>query len=126
MKPHQGHSFSRVIKGFRWTRDGVTLESVFTVEVELDQVSTGFRDRMKEEAARRKSATDGAYYFVACFESGEQASAFLKAVGMDAGGDLFIDGRALADRTGVRLPKSNLRFNLGRKPDPKLSALVRR
>jgi hypothetical protein len=30
-KPHQGHSFSRVIKGFRWTRGGVTLVSAFTI-----------------------------------------------------------------------------------------------
>jgi hypothetical protein len=96
------------------------------VKAELDQVSTGFRERMKEEAARAKSATDGSYYFVACFESGEQATAFLTGVGMDAGGDLFVDGRALADRMGIKLPASNLRFNPGRKPDPKLSALVHR
>jgi hypothetical protein len=29
-KPHRGHSFSCVIKGFHRTRGGVTLESVFT------------------------------------------------------------------------------------------------
>jgi hypothetical protein len=30
-KPHQGHSFSRVINGFRWTRGRVTPESVLTI-----------------------------------------------------------------------------------------------
>lgn len=97
-------------------------------DVELGQIQAGFRDRMKAEAERFKSATDAGYYFVVAFESGEQAGAFLASVGVTPtnGGDLYIDGRVLADCMGIALPKADVRYNPGALPDRKLTALVRK
>lgn len=94
---------------------------------ELDQVAAGFRERAANEAARRQAATDGGRYFVMCFASSDQVDAFLRAVKVDKrDGDLFVDGRKVADRLGIEMPPDPPRsFKLGRL-DPKLSAMVRK
>ena len=94
-------------------------------EVELDQLAVGFRERMKAAMARKASATGTGYYFVVAFESTEQAGAVLQALGLKPDG-LFVDGREVADRLSVELPKADISYNPGAKPSPKLAALVRR
>lgn len=97
------------------------------VEKELSELHAGFRSRMKEEANRFKTATDGSYYFVAAFESGDQCTAFLAACGVKIGeGDLFVDGRILADAMGVKLPVVPKPPTYAPRQDKRLSALVRR
>jgi len=97
---------------------------------ELTQVQSGFRERMAAESKRRKSATDPSYYFVVAFESGEQAAAFLQGVGMSSSqtgqGELFIDGRAMADRLKIALPKAETSLNPSPRIDRDWSALVRK
>ena len=92
---------------------------------ELTDVQAGFRERMKQEQERFLTATDSSYYFSVVFESGEQASAFLQAVGLDGDGDLFIDGRELADVFGVELPEANVNFKRQFGPDKKLAKLAK-
>lgn len=95
-------------------------------EIELDAIQAGFRDRAKQEAERFKNATDSTYYFCVVFESGDQASAFLAGVGHPrSAGDLFIDGRELADRLGIALPAADIRYNTSSKIDAKLKRLAR-
>lgn len=94
-------------------------------KAELGQLETGFRERMKVEQARKAGATDTGYYFVVAFESGEQAGAVLQALGLRPDG-LFVDGREMADRLGVELPKADIAYNPGAKPSAKLAGLVRR
>lgn len=91
---------------------------------EIGELEKGFRERMRQEQDRFSNATGGGYYFVAVFETEEQCSAFLKGVGLDKGGDLFVDGRALADRVSVDIPAGAASFNTSAKIDPKLSRLV--
>lgn len=110
--------------------DGFPGDPEGDVAHELDSVKAGFRDRAKNEADRFKNATDGGYYFVAVFETSEQVTAYLKAIGMSqdqtGAGDLFIDGRAMADRQRIAIPAASVRYNAEPKIDPKLSSLARR
>lgn len=93
----------------------------------LDSVQSGFRERMAAEAARFKRATDASYYFVVVCETGAQADVLLDALGGERkAGDLFVDGRAVADHLGVDLPKADLVPRKAPKIDPRLSRLVRR
>jgi hypothetical protein len=91
---------------------------------ELGAVEIGFRERMKEEAERFKGATGSDFYFVAVFDDGDQATAFLKGAGFTGGGDLFIDGRKLADAMGIELPASQVTARKIGKPDAKLVRLA--
>ena len=93
---------------------------------ELGAVEKGFRERMREEADRFKGATASDFYTCVVFDDGEQCTAFLKALGLDKGGDLFVDGRVLADKLGIELPKSQLNTAAPRKSkiDPKLTRLA--
>lgn len=55
--------------------------------------------------------TDRSYYFSVVFDAGNQARAFLDALRVEGklmqSGDLYIDGRALADALGIQLPEPN-------------------
>ena len=95
---------------------------------ELNQLHAGFRARKDAEALRFKNATDTGYYFVVVFETREQAQVALNAMGCtpNNGGDLYVDGRALAEKLGVELPKSEMVYKPLPRPDKKLGALVRR
>lgn len=97
-------------------------------KTELNQLRTGFMKRAKQEAERFKTATGTDYYTVVVFDDGAQCSAFLKAVGMhnQRSGDLYIDGRILADQLGIRLPEARTVFNPTPRIDSKLKGLVRK
>ena len=95
------------------------------VAQELTEMQQGFRDRKAAEDARYKTATDLDYYTVIAFESGTQCDAFLAYFGIGrADGSLFVDGRKLADKLGIELPKADLRPL--KKIDPRLARLVKR
>ena len=91
---------------------------------ELDEMQIAFRARAKQEAERFKNTTDSTYYFCMVFESGEQASAFLAGIGYTGKGDLFIDGREVAQSMGIDLPKAEIRYNISEKTDKKLTRLA--
>jgi hypothetical protein len=93
-------------------------------KAEADQIQAGFRERMAAEADRFQTATEGDYYSVVMFASGEQCRAFCAALGQDGG--LFIDGRVLADRLGIELPPAKIMSNPSPRIDPKLAKLVRK
>lgn len=89
---------------------------------ELDAIQSGFRDRLKGEADRFKVATGSNYCFCVVFDDGDQADAFLNAVGVGKSeSDLFVDGRKLADRLGIAIPESKLVLGRKFKVDGKLA-----
>lgn len=104
------------------------LESTSDIEADsaadIGAIAAGFRERAKQEAERFKTATATDYYTCLVFQSGEQLTAFLRAVGVGSPGDMFIDGLELADRLGVELPKASVPTNISSKIDPKLARLT--
>jgi hypothetical protein len=74
---------------------------------ELDAVQQGFRDRTKREDERFRLATDSEYWFVLCFKSREDKEAFLKAAGLMAVGDKYLDGYAVAHVLGIVMPSTD-------------------
>lgn len=97
-----------------------------SVQIELTEIQRGFRERMAAEAERYKTATDGSYYAVVCFETGAQCDAFFNYFGIGRGeGSLFVDGRPMADKLGIQLPAADLRPTVNR-INPKLAAMARK
>lgn len=76
-------------------------------ETNADQeVSAALAAILKERAERQeiyRLQTDVNYWFAVCFQSVEQKEAFLKAVGWDDLGLIYLDGLALAPRLGVTI-----------------------
>ena len=68
----------------------------------------GNKRRAAATAAVWKRTTDRSFYFCVVFDSGGQAKAFLDALRLQGklmqDGDLFIDGRNLADALGIKIP----------------------
>lgn len=94
---------------------------------EVEAVRIGIVERMKKDAARKKAAVAADDYFVVAFESGEQATAFLRAVRYDKPDDAFIDGTMLAKLLNIELPAAvNQRRALKTVHDTGLSSLVTR
>jgi hypothetical protein len=76
---------------------------------ELDALAQGFRDRTKREDERFRLATDSEYWFALCFKSREDKEAFLKAAGLMAVGDKYLDGYAVARVLGIDMPSTDTR-----------------
>lgn len=76
-------------------------------ETNADQeVSAALAAILKERAESQeiyRLQTDVNYYFTVCFQSVEQKEAFLKAVGWDDLGLIYLDGLTLASRLGVTI-----------------------
>lgn len=75
-----------------------------------------------------KRTTDRQFYFVCVFDAGNQARAFLESLKL-AGhltqdGDRFIDGRALADSLGIKIPEPEYPMTVNLK-EPKASRTKR-
>ncbi|WP_240690694.1 hypothetical protein [Amycolatopsis sp. CFH S0078] len=68
---------------------------------ELTALQRGFRDRAKREAERFRLATDSEYWIAVCFKSREDKERFLRAAGLLAIGDKYMDGYAVARVLGV-------------------------
>lgn len=73
---------------------------------EVTALQQAFRDRSKQEAARFTDATDTGFYTCVVFSNRAQNDAFLAAIGKLGKGDLYIDGRDLAEFMGIELPAS--------------------
>lgn len=80
---------------------------------------------MKDAKARLDRDTAADDYFVLCFETGEQAVAFLRAIGYKHTADRFIDGTIIAELLKIELPKPTARMKLLKTDhDQKLVSLV--
>lgn len=90
---------------------------------ELNGIRIGFVERAKREKARFELVTDSEYWFAACFQTRDQKEKFLKALGIIADGDKYIDGTKLADRLGIDIGPL-VEFPQTRKIDKKLVALA--
>ena len=77
-------------------------------KLEITEVATSFRARMKEEAARRKSATDSEYWCCLVFQSREQVEAFVQSTKWAKHDAKYIDGRIAARALGIALPPDGL------------------
>lgn len=70
----------------------------------------GFKDRIKQENARRSFATDSEYWCCLYFHSRAQKDQFLKAVGWFDLGDKYVDGGKVAEKLGIALDAANVTF----------------
>jgi hypothetical protein len=94
-------------------------------QVELSQLQSGFRERMKVEADRFKQATTVDHYFIVVCNSGQQAEALMKGLGVDPN-KIMADGRIIANNMGIAIPPDPAPVRLTRKVDARLQGLVRR
>jgi hypothetical protein len=90
---------------------------------EVKAVESSIMARLKADAKRKEIATSAEYYFVVCFEDGNQASTFLKALKYPDDNAAFIDGTILADILNIELPVAEKMKPL-REPDRALARLV--
>ncbi len=82
---------------------------------EIKQLRKAMQEARAQEAARFDMVYDVGYFFTIVFEGSEQATAFLKGIGYQLQGDVFIDGRVLAELMGIDLPKiEGMPYNPGR------------
>jgi len=63
----------------------------------------GFKDRAAAEQQRLIEVTDSEYWVCMCFQTREQKDEFLAKLNLDALGDKYIDGMAVAKILGVTL-----------------------
>ncbi len=75
---------------------------------EMVAMSTGFKERAQQEAARFELATDSEFWFAVAFQSREQKEAFLAAMQWLQNGDKYLNGVALADQMGIDIPQVQL------------------
>lgn len=91
---------------------------------ELSEMDIAFREMRKKEYEQSKLNNDTKYYFVVVFDNGAQADAFIEQAGMKGQPDLFVDGRALADRLGFTLPEAEKQAPFKDRIDRRLASLV--
>lgn len=84
---------------------------------DLDELSKGFRERMKMENHRFLHSTDSEFWACLCFETREQKEAFLTAIDVICYGDKYIDGKKVAEKLKINLPKSDITYNISDKVD---------
>jgi hypothetical protein len=94
------------------------------IREEVDVVKIGMVERMKADNQRKKLATAADDYFVLAFESGDQATAFLRAIGYPSDADRFIDGTIVAEQLKIKLPAAPKQHKLKSDHDRKLTRLV--
>lgn len=101
----------------------VDIEKV--AEDEISEVLAGFKQRAKNEDARKEGAIDSEFWFCLYFQTREQKDEFLAKIGWDDIGDKYIDGMEAAEAVGITLesfipPMPQIRI------DQKLAALAQR
>jgi hypothetical protein len=94
-------------------------------KVELTQVQAGFRERMAVEKARFARETTVDHYFIVVCNSGQQAEALMKGLGVDPN-KVMADGRIIANNMGIAIPPDPAPARLTRKVDARLQGLVRK
>jgi hypothetical protein len=67
----------------------------------MDRVAEGFINADQRKLDDYRAMVSGDFYFVVCFQSGDQKYEFLDKAGMTHLGDLYIDGLKLAKLLGV-------------------------
>jgi len=73
--------------------------------VAMSATLAALKKRREDENASRALTTDGAFYCVLIFDTRDQKMAWLKAKGLDQEGDIFVDGRKVADVDGIAIPE---------------------
>lgn len=76
------------------------------MKAEVGALHNAMVDRLKADKKRKEAAVAGDDYFTVAFESGEQATAFLRGIGYPQFNDMIIDGLILAELLGIELPKA--------------------
>lgn len=76
---------------------------------EMDEVSKGFRERMKAENERFRDMCDTEYWFCVCFTSRAQKEELLRALRMDPD-EKYVDGREMAKAVRKALRTPDLEF----------------
>lgn len=71
---------------------------------EVSLALAGLKAREKREALRVGDATDSEFWCAFAFETREHKEAFLRALGLLAMGDKYLDGHAVAQKMNVELP----------------------
>lgn len=79
---------------------------------------------MKVEAERFKQATTVDHYFVVVCNSGQQAEALMRGLGVDPS-KIMADGRIIAKNMKIEIPPDPEPVKLARKVDARLQRLVR-
>ena len=102
----------------------LTGEVMDDVKTTVTAAENAVREARERERLRMELTGDGAFYFVAVFDTRDQKMAYLKARGLDKDGDIYIDGRAMADQEGIKIPDVKVKMPGFMKPDRKLSELV--
>lgn len=75
------------------------------VQVITSAALEALKKRRADEQASMDLTTDGAFYFCAIFDTRDQKMAFLRALGLSEQGDIYVDGRKLADKMGIEIPE---------------------
>ena len=78
---------------------------------ELKAIQSAFKRRVQNEKHNISKRFDTEYWFCAVFEDRAQKEAFLAALDLLDAGDKYVDGRALAHRLDIKLPKSRMRYD---------------
>ncbi len=96
--------------------------------VVLKASEKAIRDARANEQAIMQLTQDADFYFVSVFDSRDQKKAFLAGVrakyGVGFPGDIYIDGRLLADALGIEIPDVKTKMPGLFKVDKKLAALA--
>jgi hypothetical protein len=93
-------------------------------QAETSALLSGFQDRARQEAARFELATDSEFWFAVYFQSREQKEAFLQLLDWLSEGDKYLNGLALAEKLGLKLPE--VKLPKPRPFSPKLLKLVKK
>lgn len=76
---------------------------------EIGEVLALFRQRAKDEAAKKEKNVSTDYWFAVYFASQDQRDAFLRAVKLlEKLEDQYLSGTVLADALGVEIPKEEI------------------
>lgn len=77
----------------------------------------------EQQAQANKTANDSGYWFAAYFQTSDQKDEFIKAMGLETGGQ-YVDGLQLAEACGVKLTPRTTPYKTGTL-DRKCAALAR-
>lgn len=80
------------------------------LELEIDAIKKGFRERAKMENNRFDDVTDSEFWFAMCFKTREQKERFLKAMKWIEYGDKYLNGELIAAQMGVDIGESDLKM----------------
>jgi hypothetical protein len=94
------------------------------VQKVMSAVGKAFAKRREDEAKSMELTTDGAFYCCLIFDTRDQKMAFLRGVGMERDGDIYVDGRKLAALLNIELPKVEAKMPGLFRIDKKYAAMV--